>query len=155
MSSENREYIPIGFLAKDIIILDSAMAVYDPELWLFSLLTSRIHMVWVKAIGGKLETRYRYSASVIYNNFPIPQLSESHKQKLIENTLKILSIRENYSERSIADLYHVEKMPQDLREAHLDNDLFVDSLYKKNKFQSDESRLEALFNLYEKQVKGW
>lgn len=154
VSSENREYIPIGFLAKDIIILDSAMAVYDPELWLFSLLTSRIHMVWVKAIGGKLETRYRYSASVIYNNFPIPQLSESHKQKLIENTLKILSIRENYSERSIADLYHVEKMPQDLREAHLDNDLFVDSLYKKNKFQSDESRLEALFNLYEKQVKG-
>lgn len=154
VSSENREYIPIGILSKDYVVLDSAMVIYDAEPWLFSLLTSKMHMAWVKAVGGKLETRYRYSASIIYNNFPCPEITESNKQALIEHAINILACRENYSHKTLAELYDPEKMPDDLRTSHNLNDHFVDSLYTSKTLESDEERLEILFDLYEKMIRN-
>ncbi len=152
VTSENRVYIPIGYLGNDSIISDSAMAVYDPEPWLFSVLTSRIHMKWVEIVGGKLETRLRYSATVIYNTFPFPNLSVTQKEALNNSALNILSVRENYSDKTLAQLYDEEKMPNELRNTHEENDKLVESCYRKSPFESDEERLEYLFNLYEKMI---
>ncbi|WP_180061324.1 MULTISPECIES: DNA methyltransferase [unclassified Acinetobacter] len=150
VSSENREYIPIGILSNEIIILDSAMAIYDAEPWLFSILTSKMHMAWVKVVGGRLKTDYRYSASVIYNNFPCPKLSERKKEILTTHAFNILSIRENYPNKTLAELYNFDSMPLDLRTAHEENDKYVDSLYTAVPLKTDEQRLEGLFKLYEK-----
>ena len=150
VSSENREYIPMGILSNDTIVLNSAMVVYDAEPWLFSILTSKMHMVWVKVVGGKLETRYRYSASVIYNNFPCPKLSDKKKELLSEHAFHILAIRENYPNKTLAELYDPAQMPEDLKQAHEKNDRMVDSLYTAVLLKTDEQRLEGLFKLYEK-----
>ncbi|MCO6517913.1 DNA methyltransferase [Snodgrassella sp.] len=154
VSSENREYIPIGILSKDYIVLDSAMVIYDAEPWMFSLLSSKMHMAWVKTVGGRLKTDYRYSASIIYNNFPCPELIESNKQVLTKHTMNILACRENYSNKTLAELYDPQKMPDDLRTAHNLNDCFVDSLYTSKIVESDEQRLEVLFELYEKMIRS-
>lgn len=150
VSSENREYIPMGILSSDTIVLNSAMAIYDAEPWLFSILTSKMHMAWVKIVGGRLKTDYRYSASVIYNNFPCPKLSERKKEILTTHAFNILSIRENYPNKTLAELYNFDSMPLDLRTAHEENDKYVDSLYTAVPLKTDEQRLECLFKLYEK-----
>src|SRR5690606_7476630 len=84
VSSERREYVPIGFLYSDAIISNSAQAIYDAPPWLLGVLTSRMHMTWIKAVGGKLENRYRYSKDIIYNNFPFPPISERRKQEITQ-----------------------------------------------------------------------
>jgi len=153
VSSERREYIPIGFLGEENIISDSALAIYDAEPWLFSILTSRMHMQWVKVVGGKLETRYRYSASIVYNTFPVPKIDAQMKEKLTLAAINILAIRENYSHLTLADLYDPDLMPNDLKEAHEENDIQVEKLYKASPFKSDEDRLRVLFLNYIKMTK--
>lgn len=153
-SSERRDYIPIGVVDQDTIISNSAMAVYDPPLWLFGILHSRMHMVWVDAVGGKLETRYRYSAKLCYNTFPLPELSKQ-RQLLIEFAVReVLSKRGTYEAegKSIAWMYDPDTMPDDLREAHHELDLAVDRCFSLTPFESDSERLEALFERYEEMI---
>ena len=150
VSSEQRTYIPIGYLDAGTVITNSAFAVYDAPLWLFGLLTSAMHMVWVKTVGGKLETRYRYSAQLCYNTFPFPKISAEKKQEIESAAENVLITREYYPDKTLAELYDPDKMPQDLREAHAKLDDIVESCYPGCPFASEEARLECLFKLYEK-----
>ena len=150
VSSERRKYIPMGFLDKGSVISDSAFAIYDASLWLFGILTSEMHMVWVRTVGGRLKTDYRYSAGLCYNTFPFPSISDTKKSEIEEAATNVLLARENYPEKTLADLYDPEKMPEDLREAHEELDAIVESCYPGAPFPNDEARLECLFKLYEK-----
>ena len=149
VSSERRDYIPIGYLGPDTVISNAAFAVYDAEPWLFALLTSRMHMVWVRAVGGQLETRLRYSNTIVYNNFPVPPLSAPAKEELTELALRVLDVRECHCEYTLAELYAPEKMPENLRQVHAEVDAAVDKLYSTRAFETDEARLSTLFAMYE------
>ena len=151
-SSIRREYIPIGFIDKDIVIQQSAQAIYDADLYVFSLLVSEMHMTWVRAVAGKLKLDYSYSVSICYNTFPFPKISEAQKQELTQCVFRILEERENHSEKTLAQLYDPDKMPQGLREAHRLNDLAVERCYRSKPFETDEERLEYLFKLYEQMI---
>ena len=149
VSSENRTYIPMGYLNDKDVVSDSAFALYNAPTWLFGILTSKLHMVWVRTVGGKLETRYRYSAQLCYNTFPFPQTSPEKKAEIEEAAENVLVTREFYPDKTLADLYDPDKMPQDLREAHACLDDIVESCYPGYPFANDEARLECLFKLYE------
>lgn len=148
VSSERRDYIPIGYLGPETVISDAANAIYDAEPWLFALLTSRMHMAWLGAVGGKLETRYRYSNTLVYNNFPVPPLTDQVKETLTQRAFRVLDVREYHCEYTLAELYDTEKMPENLRQAHVDLDIAVDRIYRKPPFSSDDERLTLLFDLY-------
>ena len=152
VSSERRDYIPMGYLGPETVISDAAFAVYDAEPWLFGLLTSRMHMVWARAVGGKMKTDYRYSNTIVYNNFPVRELSDVEKQKLTEKALRVLDVREYHCEKTLAQLYDPDLMPANLREAHEDIDRFVDGLYSKRPYETDEDRLSDLFAKYEEMI---
>ena len=152
VSSEHREYIPMGYLEEGTVITNSAFAVYDAPTWLFGILTSKLHMVWVKTVGGRLKTDYRYSAQLCYNTFPFPQISSEKKAEIEAAAEDVLITREYYPEKTLAELYDPDKMPQDLREAHAKLDDIVESCYPGNPFATDEARLECLFKLYEKMM---
>lgn len=149
-SSDRREYIPMGFLGSDTVIADSAMAIYDAEPWMLSVLMSRMHMVWVRAVSGRLKTDYRYSNSLSYNTFPFPSISETKKEMLNEMAMEILDIRDCYPTKTMAELYDPDKMPDDLRDVHAKNDALIDTLYRKTPFDHNEERLAFLFRMYEK-----
>lgn len=151
VSSVRREYIPIGYLGPDAII-STAFAVYDAEPWLFSLLISKMHMSWTHAVSGKMKTDYRYSNTIVYNNFPVPELSERQKQRLTELALRVLDVREYHCDKNLAQLYDPELMPDNLRQAHHEVDMYVDSLYSKRKYETDEERLSDLFAMYEEMI---
>lgn len=148
-SSEARQYLPIGYLDSSNIITDLAFAVHDPEPWVFALLTSRMHMAWARAVGGKLKTDYRYSNTIVYNNFPVPSLSEAFKEQLTVAALRVLDVREYHCEKTLAELYDPDDMPDDLRTAHTEVDALVDSIYSKGVYETDEERLSDLFTMYE------
>lgn len=150
VSSELRDYIPIGYRDSDTVISDAAYAIYDAEPWVFSILTSRIHMTWTRAVAGRMETRYRYSNTIVYNNFPVPPLTSPAKEQLAEVALRVLDVREYHSEKTLAELYASELMPDDLRLAHQELDEIVDATYRKRGFDSDEERLSYLFTMYER-----
>jgi len=152
VSSERRAYIPMGFLNDDIVILDSGSGIYDAQPWLFSILTSIMHMSWIKTVGGRLKSDYRYSAQLCYNTFPFPQISDKQKKALEQHVYNILGEREKHSEKTLAQLYDPDKMPDGLREAHRQNDLAVERCYRSRPFESDEERLEYLFKLYEQMI---
>lgn len=152
VSSELRDYIPIGFVGPEIVISNRAFAIYDAEPWLFTLLTSKIHMAWTQRVCGRLETRINYSNTIVYNNFPVPPLSEKAKTELNRLALRVLDVREYYCEYTLAQLYDPDEMPQLLREAHANIDAYVDSLYRTKPFESDEERLTVLFDMYEKAI---
>ena len=115
-----------------------------------SLISSRIHLVWITAICGKLETRIRYSNSLGWNTFPLPKLTEKNKEDLTRCSENILLAREKHFPATIADLYDPEKMPQNLREAHDRNDEVIERIYIGRRFKNDTERLEKLFELYTK-----
>jgi hypothetical protein len=147
-SSERRKYLPMGFLDDKTIIPNSARAIYDPEPYIFGVVSSRMHMVWLRAVGGKLKSDFRYSATV-YNSFPVPQLSNQQKQIITNNVFEVLEIREKFSEKTIAELYDPDKMPHDLQQAHADLDEVIERCYRVRPFDNDEDRLSQLFKLYE------
>ena len=149
VSSERRDYVPIGFLGPDTVVSDLANAVYDAEPWLFALLTSQMHMAWLGAVGGRMKTDYRYGAYIVYNNFPVPPFSGAIKEQLTVAALRVLDVREYHCERTLAELYDPDLMPADLRAAHADVDALVDSVYSKRGYETDEQRLSDLFALYE------
>lgn len=148
-SSENREYIPIGYFDSENIAHDSCLIVPTDEVYIFGILTSKIHMSWVKAVSGRIKTDFRYSKDIVYNNFPVPELTQFQKDSISENTLNVFQEREAFSERTLAELYNPDKMPAGLREAHHNLDLAVERCYRSKPFTSDEERLEYLFKLYE------
>lgn len=152
VSSERREYIPVGFLDSKYIISASANVIYDPPTHLLSILTSKIHNIWVNAVSLKLENRIKYSAGVCYNSFPFPNISKQKKDGLTQSTLRIIDERLKHSEKTLAQLYDPDKMPEGLKEAHHQNDLAVERCYRSTPFNSDEERLEYLFKLYEKMI---
>jgi hypothetical protein len=150
VSSERRKYIPMGYLPDGTIISDAAFTVYGAEPWVFGLLTSRMHMAWTRAVGGKMETRYRYSNSLVYNTFPVPRLSDEQKTLLSTAAFRVLDSREYFSEKVLAELYDPSTMPEALLAAHAELDLLVDSFYRKRAFVGDEDRLSQLFDMYQK-----
>lgn len=152
VSSEKRDYIPIGFLGADDIIVAPNFAVYHAQPWLFAVLTSRIHMVWVRTVGGRLKTDYRYSAKLCYNTFPFPNISEKLKETLKEYVLCILDERAKYPEKTMAQLYDPDSMPAGLRLAHQQLDEAVERCYRLQPFSTDTERLEYLFRLYEEMI---
>ncbi len=149
VSSVRREYIPTGFLDSETIISDSAQAIYDPDLYVFAVINSRMHMVWVRAVAGRLKSDFRYSAVICYNTFPFPEINARQKEELEKHVYHILEEREHDSEKTLAQLYDPDKMPNGLREAHKQNNIAVERCYRSKPFESDEERLEYLFNLYE------
>lgn len=150
VSTERRRYIPIGFLDNNSIPSNKALVIFDPDVWLFGILTSHMHMAWVKTVTGRLGNGLSYSAGICYNSFPLPNITEADKKRLTELSLEILAVREAYSERSMSDLYDPETMPDDLIQAHQQLDSAVEALYSKNGFKSDEERIRLLFKLYQK-----
>jgi hypothetical protein len=154
VSSENRPYLPVGLLRADAIIQDQAFALYDAPLWNMALIASRLHLVWIATVCGKLETRYRYSNTLGWNTFPVPTLTEKNKADLTRCAEDILLAREAHFPATIADLYDPDKMPADLREAHERNDEVLERIYIGRRFRNDTERLEKLFELYTKMIAG-
>lgn len=152
VSSVRRNYIPFGFLSEDALVSDSAQAIYDVEPWLLGLLSSSIHVIWVKTVGGRLKSDYRYSSVLCYNTFPFPPISNQRKEEITQCVFRILEEREKHSEKTLAELYDPDKMPEGLREAHHQNDLAIERCYRSRPYESDEERLEYLFRLYERMV---
>ena len=150
VSSESREYIPMNFVPDKTIVPNSAQVIYDANLFVFGILTSKMHILWTKHNAGRLDNRIRYSIFLCYNTFPFPSISDTKKSEIEEAATNVLLARENYPEKTLADLYDPEKMPEDLRAAHEELDAIVESCYPGAPFPNDEARLECLFKLYEK-----
>jgi hypothetical protein len=154
VTSEGRPYLPVGLLSSHSIVSDNAFALYDAPLWNMALIASRLHLVWIATVCGKLETRYRYSNSLGWNTFPAPTLTEKNKADLTRCAEDILLAREVHFPATIADLYDSERMPADLREAHKRNDEVLERIYIGRRFRNDTERLEKLFELYTKMTAG-
>lgn len=153
VSSETRRYIPICYVAPDIIVNGSALIVPNASLYHFGVLISNVHMSWMRTVCGRMKSDYQYSANVVYNNFPWPSPSEE-KKKQIENTAnKILEARAMYSDSSLADLYNSLLMPQELRKAHRENDRAVMQAYGFDiKTTSEEDCVARLMRLYQERI---
>ena len=151
-TSERRKYIPMGFLEPDTILTNLAQVLYDPEPWIFGVISSRTHMAWMRITCGRLKSDYRYSSALCYNTFPIPDLTEAQKQTITMHVFEVLEEREKHPEKTMTQLYDPDKMPDGLHQAHYQLDLAVDRLYRAKPFVSDEERLEHLFKLYEEMI---
>ncbi len=150
VSSESREYLPVGYLPPGTIVSNLAFALYDAPLWNLALIASRLHLVWIATVCGKLKTDFRYSNTLGWNTFPIPTLTEKNKADLTRTAQDILLSREHHFPSTIADLYKPDEMPADLRAAHELNDEVLERIYIGRRFKNDTERLEKLFDLYGK-----
>jgi len=150
ISSESREGFPIGFGSERDILSNRAFGIYDASFFNFSILSSRLHLVWLDTVCGKLETRYSYSNTLGWHSFPVPKLTESDKANLTRCAEDILLAREAHFPATIAELYDPEKMPDDLRAAHDRNDETLERIYIGRRFRNDTERLEKLFDMYTK-----
>jgi hypothetical protein len=147
-SSERRPYLPVGLTDNRSTLTNAAYGLYDAPLWNLALIASRLHLVWIATVCGKLETRYRYSNTIGWNTFPVPTLTEKMKADLTRCAEEILLAREHHFPATIADLYDPDKMPADLRAAHERNDEVLERIYIGRRFKNDTERLEKLFDLY-------
>ena len=148
-SSERREYIPIGWLKPDVIANQKLRILPDATLVDFGLLTSAMHMAWMRAITGRMKSDYMYSVGVVYNTFPMPP-GKADLPSLKPFAKAVLEARDGYPDTALADLYDPDFMPQALRKAHQKLDRAVDRLYRGKRFVSERERVEHLFTLYEK-----
>lgn len=149
-SSENRKYIPMAFLSHDNIAGDSCVIVKDASLYHFGVLTSSMHMARVKQICGRIKSDYRYSNTLVYNNYPWPKNPTSKQITDVENRVKeLLDIRKKYKDSSLADLYDPLMMPKKLTDAHNKLNRVVERCYMSKPFKSDLDRLKLLFELYD------
>ena len=149
-TSENRAFIPFGFFDKEHIVGNSCFALPGATLYHFGVLQSTQHMAWVRYTCGRLESRYRYSKDIVYNNFPWPDPSEKQKVAIEAAAQGVLDVRAQYTDSSLATLYDPISMPPALMKAHLILDRAVDSAYGKTSFKSEAERMAFLFGLYEK-----
>ena len=152
VSSQNRDYTPIGWLHPPIIPSDSVLIVEDADKTLFGLLISKMHMCWMRLVGGRLASSYRYSAGLVYNTFPIPKYSVSQKKNIDERAQLILKVRSKYPTTNLSDLYNRLSMPAELQKAHQDLDIAVDKIYQRKKFNSEHERCEILLGFYEQMI---
>lgn len=148
VSSERRRYLPIDMVDENTIVSDSAFAVYDAPLWSFAVIASRMHLVWVAAVCGKLKSDFRYSNTIGWNAFPLPKLLKEDRARLESAARNILVAREGHYPKTIADLYDDEAMPADLRAAHIENDELLERAYAGKRFMNDTERLNALLSMY-------
>ena len=150
VSSERRNYLPCGLLSPDVRVSNLALAIYDAPLWNLAIVASRLHLVWIATVCGRLKTDYRYSNTLGWNTFPVPTLTDKNHADLTRCAEDILLTRESHFPATIADLYDPDHMPQDLREAHDRNDETLERIYIGRRFRNDTERLEKLFELYSK-----
>nr|WP_202985554.1 DNA methyltransferase [Thiospirillum jenense] len=150
VSSETRKYIPVGYMNSDVICGDANLVIPDAALYHFGVLTSAMHMAWVRAVCGRLESRYRYSINIVYNNFPWPDpISTRQHDKISQAAQAVLDARNQYPESSLATLYDPVLMPPALIKAHQQLDRTVDAAYSKQTLQSDAERVALLFERYQ------
>ena len=152
VSSEKRDYVPIGWLKPPAIPSNLVRVLLDADLWHFGILTSAMHMAWLRHIGGRLESRFRYSIGIVYNTFPWPEVDERKRTRIRTLAQAVLDARAVFPTCTLADLYDIDAMPPQLRKAHRALDSAVDKLYRSAAFDSDRDRAEHLFGLYEKLV---
>ena len=152
VSSERREYLPLGWLEPPAIPSNKLRLVAEADIWQFGVLTSRAHMAWLAHVGGRLESRFQYGIGVVYNTFPWPEATPAQREKIEQLAQAVLDAREAHPTSSLADLYDPDTMPANLRKAHSALDTAVDRLYRRAPFDSDRDRVEHLFGLYEKLV---
>jgi type II restriction/modification system DNA methylase subunit YeeA len=153
VSSENREYIPIGFVDSNTIIPNSAQVIYDANSLIFGILTSKMHNLWVKFTAGRLENRFRYSIFLCYNTFPFPNITTKQKENLNLYVFAILDERAKHPSKTMAQLYNPDTMPKGLLQAHQELDTAIEQCYRLQPFKNDTERLEYLFKQYEEMVK--
>ncbi|TDL83805.1 class I SAM-dependent DNA methyltransferase [Meridianimarinicoccus aquatilis] len=150
VSSESRDYLPCGYSKPGTIVSNLAFALYDAPLWNMALIASRLHLVWIATVCGKMKTDFRYSNTLGWNTFPVPKLTEKNKADLTACAEDILLAREAHFPATIADLYNPETMPENLRAAHARNDEVLERIYIGRRFRNDTERLEKLFEMYTK-----
>ena len=150
VSSESRDYLPVGYMPENTIVTNLAFAMFDAPLWNMALIASRIHLVWIATVCGKMKTDYRYSNTLGWNTFPVPKLTEKNKADLTRCAEDILLAREAHFPATIADLYKPDTMPENLRAAHDRNDEVLERIYIGRRFRNDTERLEKLFEMYTK-----
>ena len=153
VSSERRPYLPVGREGTDTICADSNQVLYDAPDWCMALIASRLHIVWIGTVCGKLKSDFRYSNTLGWNTFPVPKFTEDQLAALTKSAMAILRCRLTHHPKTIADLYDPEKMPDDLRAAHKANDDLLEGMYIGRAFRNDTERLEHLFKLYAARVK--
>jgi hypothetical protein len=154
VSSERRDYIPTDLKRSEAVTTNQAFALYDSPIWTLALISSRLHLVWIGTVCGKMKTDFRYSSTLGWNTFPVPTFTEQNKADLTRCAQEILLAREAHFPATIADLYDPEAMPDDLRRAHEKNDETLERIYIGRKFRNDTERLEKLFDLYAKMTAG-
>ena len=152
VSSENRPFLPVGIVEGGTIIGDRNFALYDAPLWNMAIIASRLHWVWIGTVCVRLEMRFSYSNTLGWNTFPIPLLTEQNKADLTACAENILLAREAHFPATIADLYDPDKMPENLRRAHEQNDEVLERIFIGRRFKNDTERLEKLFDLYTKMI---
>lgn len=151
VSSERRKYIPIAYISKDVICSNTVQFVPNATLYHFGILSSTMHMAWMRLVAGRLESRYRYSNSLVYNNFPWPDtISDAQRQKIESCAQAVLNARAAYPDSTLADLYDPNTTPPNLARAHQQLDAAVDRAYRPQAFANDRERVEWLFGMYEK-----
>ncbi len=151
VSSEKRTYIPMGFFDKNNIVSDTCLAVPNATLYHFGILTSKMHMAWVKYTCGRLKSDYRYSKDIVYNNYPWPtKITEKQRKLIEEKAQQVLDTRERFPNNSLADLYDSLTMPPSLIKAHNELNKAVDLAYRSQPFTSESKRMEFLFRIYKK-----
>jgi len=154
VSSERRAFLPAGLIDNRATLTNLAFGLYDAPLWNMALIASKLHLVWIATVCGKLETRYRYSNTLGWNTFPVPELTEQDKTDLTRCAEDILLARETHFPATIADLYDPEAMPENLRAAHDRNDETLERIYIGRLFKNDTERMETLFAMYAKMTVG-
>ena len=154
VSSERRAYIPMGFVSREIISANTNFLIPSSDVFLLGVLTSAMHMAWVRTVGGRLKSDYRYSGSMVYNSFPWPNPTPVQRARVEEKARAVLAAREPHlpprGMATLADLYDPNTMPRDLLRAHTELDRAVEKCYHAEAFHSDRERVEHLFSLYEK-----
>lgn len=148
ISSERRNYLPVGLLSSRYVISNKLFALYDAPLWNMALIASRLHWVWIGTVCVRMRTDFSYSNTLGWNTFPVPKLTEQNKADLTNAAEDILLAREAHFPKTIADLYNPEEMPEDLRRAHDRNDEILERIYIGRRFKNDTERLEKLFEMY-------
>ena len=152
VSSENRSHLPVGFLEPDTIVTNLAFALLDAPVWHVAVVASRLHLVWIATVCGRLGTGFRYSKTIGWNTFPVPKLTTKNREALTVCAENILLAREAHFPATIADLYAPGQMPDNLRAAHERNDEVLERIYIGRRFKNDTERLEKLFQMYTKMV---
>jgi hypothetical protein len=154
VSSENRDFLPVGVVTGGTIVGDRNFALYDAPLWNMAIVASRLHWVWIGTVCVRMRTDFSYSNTLGWNTFPIPRLMRTDREALTKSAENILLAREAHFPATIADLYDPEKMPENLRRAHDANDELLERIYIGRRFRNDTERLEKLFDLYTKMTQG-